>query len=129
MGAKRSENGRPEHGRRQMTTVNGGRITANPEVMNTPDLIRQDACNLKSVLSRIQQPDGSVSCRGGPDWDGRCSRRVVPTQKQSFKGVMQRSGNAGGYWVDFLSRGEPPCLAQCMRSKAIRHLTTIICNS
>src|SRR5260370_4177329 len=36
--------------------------------------------------------------------DGLCSRRVVPTQRQRFKGVVQPSGNAGGYWLDFLSK-------------------------
>jgi hypothetical protein len=32
--------------------------------------------------------------------------------------VLQPSGNAGGYWVDFLSRGDPPCLDQCTPNKA-----------
>ena len=61
---------------------------------------------------RFSSPTDSSSCRGESDSDRLCSRRVA-TQDQSFKSVVQPGGNAGGYWVDFLSRGDPPCPNQC----------------
>src|ERR1700676_211367 len=66
---------------------------------------------------RFSSPTDRSLCRGESESDGRCSRRVVPTQTQRFKGVVQPSGNAGGYWVDFLLRGDPPCLNQCSPKK------------
>jgi integrase len=40
------------------------------------------------------------------------------------RGVVERQG---GYWVAFLSRGEPTCPDQCMLYKASHCLTTITC--
>jgi DNA-binding transcriptional LysR family regulator len=62
----------------------------------------------RPITDSIRRTADSSLCRGESHWDGRCSRRVVPTQNQSFKAVVRPSGNAGNGSDTILTIGRSP---------------------
>lgn len=107
-----------------------GRITRRISDENYGRLVRA-AAGFSLRRERERRWALRADCREDGQAGGYDAPELIRRQGvvRAFKGLLQLSGNAGGYWVDFLSRGEPPCPNQYALKKASRHLTAINCNS